>query len=212
METESDYNPYSPDNITHFEREMLRISKINLSKLSSKKQEEVLEEYRIFALIDLYLNKRFVLYKNYLSHEQGVSFTSEEVFDIASPILSQKLTYNDSVIKSVNISKHDISLIAYYNNLMDKLTDKGIAINDSNYKLVFPNAKSVKYCQSEKAYIDDVIRLRRLNQLGIKEYTQKIVHNLIGEELTYNDTSSNLDELTDVIHVDRHTTRRLVCR
>ena len=104
-----------------------------------------------------------------------------EIFDMASPIISKKMDYNDSIIDDIPFDEDDLAIISQYTSLLDKLKHN-LNTTVKDIRQLFPNQKSLKFHESEKAYIEDIIFLRKLNQMGIEEYTKKVVHDVLGEE------------------------------
>ncbi len=201
MELDSDNHPSDINNLTYFEKCMLKEKNINLSKIkSSKIKERILNKFKIYAIVDLYLNIKLILYKNYLSNELGVEFTDEEIFDMASPIVSKKLNYNSNEIDNFEIATEDSDLIDYYTRIINELNNNGIIISTGDYKEVFPNYKSIKHRYSEKAYIEHINLLNKLNKQGISEYTKKVVHNTLGKELIKSEDFVNIMDNEKVLY------------
>ncbi len=171
-------------NVTSFEKHMLDIDDIKLDDFKGEQERNrYLERYRIYSVIDLYLRIRHLRYKNYLSNEFGIPFTDEEIFDMASPIISKKMDYNDSVIDDIAFDEDDLSVISHYTSILDRLKHS-LNTTVKDFRQLFPNQKSLKFQESEKAYIEDIIFLRKLRELGIDEYAEKVIHDVLGEELT----------------------------
>jgi len=182
VESNSDNHPSVLGKITDFEKNMLRLDKIDLDKEKSiKKKIKILKKYEAYAIANLYLNTRFIIYKGYLSEELKINLSDDDVFDIASPIVSQKLDYNTDITGALNLTKKDRAIMNYYEYLYTSL--KSIKGDDSELHIVFPNSKSLKNRASEKTYVDNIILLKKLRQYGIDEYTSVLVHNILDENI-----------------------------
>lgn len=182
-----DNSVYSVRNLTSFEKSVIESECIysykELYKFKyDKERAKLLKKCRAYALLDLYLHMRHIRYKNYLSNELNVSFTDDEIYDMASPIISKKIKYDNSHITVTTINEKDNKLLSYYMDIYDALSKK---LNIKDLKTIYPS-KSLKHRESEKAYIEDIILLRELRESGIDEYTEKVIKDVLGEELTIN--------------------------
>ena len=191
MEQNSDCNPsWSVDTITTFEKNMLKLENIDLKRINSNGEKvKKLFSLRQYALIDLYLNIRLLYYKGYLCNEQNVSLETEDMFDIASPIICKKMDYDNNITAKIVPLEEDKQQIKYYQGLYNDLT-RFIKPNIKDFKALFSNSKHMKHRRSEKAYIEDIIILKRLKQLGIENYTKKVIYETLGEVFDYGTVSA----------------------
>ena len=156
VKSNSDNHPSILGEITEFEKNMLRLDRIDLDKEKSiKRKTKILRKYEAYAVANLYLNIRFIIYKGYLSEELKINLSDDDVFDIASPIVGQKLDYNNDIAGALNLTKRDREVMNYYEYLYTSL--KSIKDIHNELPLAFPNSKSLKKMASEKSYIDNII-------------------------------------------------------
>ena len=147
VKSNSDNHPSILGEITEFEKNMLRLDRIDLDKEKSiKRKTKILRKYEAYAVANLYLNIRFIIYKGYLSEELKINLSDDDVFDIASPIVGQKLDYNNDIAGALNLTKRDREVMNYYEYLYTSL--KSIKDIHNELPLAFPNSKSLKKQQS----------------------------------------------------------------
>ena len=176
-------NPWvSFDKLTEFEQTMLLRDGIDIDEITDLRlTAEILKRYQIYVLIDLFIDIQFTLYKLYLHNTSGIEFSDDEVYSMASSNISKELKYKDNLLKLEGYKEEDIERINHDIALINALRDD-ISLDLKEMKIIFPNFKAMVYFASEKSCIDNINLKHNLQEIGLNDYSKKVITRLLGEE------------------------------
>lgn len=200
-------NPYIDSNkLTRFEKYLLSKEDINIDEINSLYLTlEILKRHHLYVLVDLVTDIQFTLYKDHLYSIYGQTFSNEEVYSMASPAISRKLSYKDNSLSFNNLQSESTQRILHDIFLINALKEKGISLDLKELKMIFPNFKSILYFTSEKACIENIILREQLIKLGLGEYSKRIITNVFGEETHKN---TNEDKMKNNFKFSFNITRK----
>ena len=198
---EKQKNPWvSFDKLTKFEQYMLTKDGIDIESIKDIRLiSTILNSYQIYVLIDLVTDIHFTLYKGYLYNIYGEVFSDNDVYGMASPAISKKLKYKDNLLIPNNLSVEYEYRLLHDKALINALKEKGLSFDLKELKMLFPNFKSLLYLCSEKTCIDNINLRKSLHEIGLEEYSKKIITRLLGEEAYLTLGKEGIHEYNDTI-------------
>lgn len=197
-------NPWvKTEELTLFEQCMLKKDSIDLDEIDSLPLTAlILKNYQTFAIVDLVIDFHFVHYKRLMEAMKKKTLTESEVIELAktegvtpkAECVQMLLGKNDFNVEQLSRLSHDIALI-------DKLQTKGIVFCSDDIKRFMPNIRIIKEL-SKLPNIKLILLREQLNEMGLEDYTRKVIVNNLGAE-DYLYLGKIFDDKTDDLTIDK---------